>query len=86
VIAAPDALMSVASDVADIGSTLTSAYAAAAAPTTMLLAAAQDEVSTAVAALFGSHGQAYQALSAGGGISRPVRAGFDIFRGVVCQR
>ncbi|WP_152331020.1 PE family protein, partial [Mycobacterium tuberculosis] len=37
---------------------------AAAANTTALLAAGADEVSTAVAALFGAHGQAYQALSA----------------------
>ncbi|WP_432648592.1 PE family protein [Mycobacterium tuberculosis] len=36
----------------------------AAAATTQALAAAQDEVSTAIAALFGSHGQHYQAISA----------------------
>ncbi len=36
----------------------------AAAATTQVLAAAHDEVSTAIAALFGSHGQHYQAISA----------------------
>ncbi|MEQ0801872.1 PE family protein [Mycobacterium tuberculosis] len=39
-------------------------HLAAAAATTQVLAAAQDEVSTAIAALFGSHGQHYQAISA----------------------
>ncbi len=38
--------------------------AAAALPTTGILAAGADEVSAAIAALFGAHGQAYQALSA----------------------
>jgi len=47
-----------------IGFTISAANAAAAAPTTGLLAAGADEVSAAVAALFGAHGQAHQALSA----------------------
>jgi len=34
------------------------------APTTEVLAAAADEVSAAVASLFGAHAEAYQALSA----------------------
>ncbi|CMI72217.1 PE-PGRS family protein [Mycobacterium tuberculosis] len=53
VIVAPEALMSVASEVAGIGSALNAANAAAAAPTTGVLAAAADEVSAAMAALFG---------------------------------
>ncbi|WP_055372652.1 PE domain-containing protein, partial [Mycobacterium tuberculosis] len=48
---------------ARIGSAINTANTAAAA-TTQVLAAAQDEVSTAIAALFGSHGQHYQAISA----------------------
>lgn len=52
-----------ASDLAGIGSTLNSAYAAAAQQITAVLAAADDEVSTAIAALFSAHGQHFQALS-----------------------
>ena len=63
VIAAPEALAAVASDVAGIGSTLSTANAAASGPTTGLLAAGADEVSAAVAALFSEHGQAFQALT-----------------------
>src|SRR5262249_5317583 len=63
-IAAPGAVMSAAAEVATIGSTLNAANAAAAARTTNLLAAAEDDVSMAIAALFDSHAQAYQALSA----------------------
>ncbi len=50
-------------DLASIGSTVSAASAAASAPTVAILAAGADEVSIAVAALFGMHGQAYQALS-----------------------
>ncbi|MBL7659360.1 PE family protein, partial [Escherichia coli] len=64
VIAAPEALVAVASDLAGIGSALAEANAAALAPTTALLTAGADEVSTAIAALFGAQGQAYQAASA----------------------
>ncbi len=64
VIAVPEALLSAASDMAGIGSVLSAANAAAAGPTTALLAAAEDEVSAAIAAVFGSHAQEYQALSA----------------------
>ena len=60
---APDALISATSDLAGIGSTIQTANAAAAAQTTNLVAAAQDEVSTAIAALFGTHAQEFQALS-----------------------
>ena len=63
VIAAPDMVMAAATDLANIGSTISAANAAAAAPTTGVLAAAGDEVSAAIAALFSGHGQAFQALS-----------------------
>ncbi|KZS70039.1 hypothetical protein A4G29_07590 [Mycobacterium kansasii] len=55
VVAAPQALMVAATDLAGIGSALTAANAAAAAPTTGVLAAGADEVSAAIAALFSSH-------------------------------
>nr|VTO95442.1 PE family protein [Mycobacterium riyadhense] len=61
---APEAVMAAASDLANLGSTIREATAAAAAPTTSVVAAAQDEVSTAIAALFGGHAQQFQALSA----------------------
>lgn len=54
------ALATAASDLACIGSTLSSANAVAAAPTTAVLAAGADEVSLALAAIFSGHGQAYQ--------------------------
>ena len=63
-VAVPDMLASAATDVEGIGSSLTAATAAAAAPTTAVAAAGADEVSTAIAALFSSHAQAHQALSA----------------------
>ncbi|WP_139830905.1 PE family protein, partial [Mycobacterium paraense] len=63
-IAAPEFMNAAATDLANIGSAVSAANAAAAGPTTAVLAAAQDEVSTAVAALFSGHGQAFQALSA----------------------
>jgi PE family len=53
-----------ATDLANIGSTITAANAAAAGPTTELMAAAADEISTAVSSLFSQHAQAFQALSA----------------------
>jgi PE family len=49
---------------ANTGSTISEANAAAAFPTSSVLAAGGDEVSAGVAALFGAHAQAYQALSA----------------------
>ncbi len=59
----PELLASAAADVQGIGAELDAAHAAAAVPTTGLVAAGADEVSTAVAALFSGHGQAFQALS-----------------------
>src|SRR6516165_10616575 len=64
VIAAPEFVTAAASDLASLGSTISSANAAAATPTTGVLAAAEDEVSAAIAALFSAHGQGFQALSA----------------------
>ncbi len=51
---APQLVSTAAADAARIGSAINTANTAAAA-TTQVLAAAQDEVSTAIAALFGSH-------------------------------
>lgn len=61
---APELLESAAHDLAGIGSSLGEATGLAAAPTTSIVAAGADEVSTAIAALFGSHGQEFQALTA----------------------
>ncbi|WP_459797664.1 PE family protein, partial [Mycobacterium riyadhense] len=64
VITAPQLLSATAGQLAGIGSTIGAANAAAAAPTTTVLAAAEDEVSVAIAALFGCYAQGYQALGA----------------------
>ncbi|MBL7659838.1 PE family protein, partial [Escherichia coli] len=64
VFAVPEMVAATASDLASLGAALSEATAAAAIPTTQVLAAAADEVSAAVAALFGAHGQTYQVLSA----------------------
>ncbi len=53
-----------ATDLANIGSTIRAADAAAGSSTTGVLAAAEDEVSAAIAAVFSAHGQGFQALSA----------------------
>jgi PE family len=60
----PQAMATAAADLAGIGSTIREANAAAAGSTTSVVAAAQDEVSAAISALFGSYGQEYQALTA----------------------
>src|SRR5882757_161850 len=60
VLAAPDALAAAATDVNGIASALSEANAAAAGRTSGLLAAAEDEVSQAIAQLFGAYGQEYQ--------------------------
>ncbi|WP_099184240.1 PE family protein [Mycobacterium kansasii] len=62
--AAPEARVAAASNVAGIGSEISAANAAAAVPTTGITASAADAVSAQVAALFSSHGQVYQRLSA----------------------
>ncbi|MCV7075739.1 PE family protein, partial [Mycobacterium szulgai] len=63
VLISPEWVMAAAGDLAGIGSSLSAANAAAAASTTQLVAAAGDEVSGQIAALFGVHGQQYQAMS-----------------------
>lgn len=60
----PDIVSVASADLANLGSSLRTANAAAAPATTSMIAAAEDEVSAAIAALFGSHAQEFQALSA----------------------
>ena len=64
VVAVPDVLGTAATDLSNIGSTISAANSAAATQTTAVLAAAEDEVSVAIASLFSGHAQAYQALGA----------------------
>jgi PE family/Histidine phosphatase superfamily (branch 1) len=64
VLVAPDLLETAAADVAQIGSAVTAGNLAAALPTTELAAAGADEVSAAIAAVFGAHAQEYQAAAA----------------------
>ncbi len=62
--AAPEALTSTAKDVGSIGSAITTAGSNASGPTTGLLVAAEDEVSAAIANVFGAYGHEYQAALA----------------------
>jgi PE-PPE domain/PE family len=62
VVATPEALLSTAAKVEEIGAAINAANAAAAGPTTGLASAAQDEVSAAIAKLFGAYGEEYQTL------------------------
>ncbi|WP_131806166.1 PE family protein, partial [Mycobacterium alsense] len=64
VIATPEVLTSAAASLNSLGASLSAGNTAAASVTTGIVAAAQDEVSVAVAALFGQHAQAYQAAAA----------------------
>src|SRR6516164_9843406 len=64
VLVAPDMLATAAADAAQIGSAVTAGNLAAAIPTTDVAAAGADEVSAAIAALFGSHARQYQAQAA----------------------
>ena len=64
VIVAPETITAAASELTSLGSAISAAHAAAAAQTTELVAAGADEVSAAIAALFGAQGQAYQAMGA----------------------
>lgn len=59
----PETALAAAGELSAIGQSIATARAAVALPTTAILAAAEDEVSAEIAALFGAHGQAYQALS-----------------------
>jgi PE family len=62
-IATPDLVQGAAQDLAGIRSSLAEATATASGPTTGVAAAAQDEVSVAMASLFGGVGQEFQAVS-----------------------
>ena len=64
VIAEPEAVAAASRDLSGIGSAIKEAHAAAAASTTQVLAAGEDEVSAAIAKLFGAYAQDYQALGA----------------------
>src|SRR5215472_14977768 len=64
VVAVPEVLGTAATDLAGVGSALSAARTAAATSTTQVLAAAEDEVSAAIAAVFSSHGEGFQALGA----------------------
>jgi len=64
VIAVPELVEGAAQDLAHIGSSLADATTTAAGPTTAIAAAAHDEVSVAIASLFGKFGQEFHALSA----------------------
>ncbi|MGA7054967.1 MAG: PE family protein [Mycobacterium sp.] len=60
----PDIVVAASANLEDVGSALRSANAAAATQTTAIAAPAADEVSAAITALFGTHAQEFQALSA----------------------
>ncbi len=62
--AAPEAFASVSGDLTGIGEAIEGASAAAAPPTTGIAAAAADEVSTAIARLFGSYAEEFHTLTA----------------------
>jgi hypothetical protein len=62
VLTTPEMLAAAATDVGNIGSAISTASSNAAGPTTGLLPAAEDEVSTAIAKLFGAYGREYQAV------------------------
>jgi len=62
--ATPEFVAAAATDLATIGSTISSANTAAFGPTSSVLAPGADEVSASIAALFDAHSQVYQALSA----------------------
>ncbi len=64
VFATPEIIACTATELASIGSAVNAANAIAAVPTIEILAAGADEVSAAVAALFGRHALSYQTLSA----------------------
>ncbi|MGB9302537.1 MAG: PE family protein [Mycobacterium sp.] len=61
---APDLVTAAAQNLSGIHSSLGEAAAAAAAPTSSLAAAGADEVSAAIARMFGTYGQEFQALNA----------------------
>lgn len=60
----PELLRGAAEDLAGIHSSLADAAASIATPTTGIAAAAQDDISIAIASMFGNFGQDFQAVSA----------------------
>jgi hypothetical protein len=64
VITQPEMLAAAAEDMAGIGSTINEVRAAAAGSTTSVVAAAEDEISAAIAAVFGQYAQQHQAAVA----------------------
>jgi hypothetical protein len=64
VIAEPEAVALASEDLTGIGETIKGATAAAAPSTTELVAAAQDEVSAAIANVFGGYAEEFQTLTA----------------------
>ncbi|ARG80555.1 PE family protein, partial [Mycobacterium kansasii] len=61
---APESMAAAATDLASINSAISAANAAATAATTRVAAAGADEVSVAIAEIFGGHARTYQTLSA----------------------
>ncbi|MEK1274492.1 PE family protein, partial [Mycobacterium ulcerans] len=64
VYAAPEELAAASSSLSSLGLSIREAHAASAGLTTSIAAAAEDEVSAAVAKLFGGYAQQFQALGA----------------------
>jgi PE family/Lipase (class 3) len=64
VVAAPEALAAASGDLTGIGEAIRAATAAAESSTTGIVAAAGDEVSAAIARVFGGYAQEFQTLSA----------------------
>jgi hypothetical protein len=62
--AAPEALAAASADLSGIGDAIRRATTAAAPASTDIEAAAADDVSRAIARIFGGYGQSYQAMSA----------------------
>jgi hypothetical protein len=62
VVTTPEMLAAAATDVGNIGSAISTASSNAAGPTAGMLPAAEDEVSAAIAKLFGAYGQEYQTV------------------------
>lgn len=60
----PESVAAASENLESLGSALSSANAAAASQTSAILAPAADEVSAAITALFGTHAQEFQTLSA----------------------
>jgi PE family len=61
---APDIVSEASGKLENLGSALRSATAAAASQTTAIAAPAEDQVSVAIAALLGTHGQEFQTINA----------------------